>query len=361
MMQKHGGFPQPAEEGRHARGTACSDHRLLFLVGALTALISVSRAETQVDPGLPRYSPVAGLSGSIHSVGSNKMDELTFRWILLFRRYYPAVRPTMEARGLYTAAPALLSGAADVAPTGFWRLSPAEEGAFRQKFGYPPLGIRICGGSFDDNDGSEAIAVFVNESNPVSGLSLAQVGRVFLAGRHSEGLAAPRTWGDLGVGGPWAARPITPICGKLPNPLANAFRDIAMPDGEFRSRVHEEAGASDTAARSAVVRAVAADPGAIGIAGFGQAARGARALPLCESGGGPYVRGSFETVRNHSYPLSRFGYAYVNKPPGQPLPPALREFILLILSREGQQVAAEEGPARPLTASVVIEERKKIE
>jgi phosphate transport system substrate-binding protein len=54
-------------------------------------------------------------------------------------------------------------------------------------------------------------------------------------------------------------------------------------------------------------------------------------------------------------------YIFVNRPPGKPLEPKVKEFLELVLSREGQQVVAEEGVYIPLTADVVREELHKLD
>ena len=60
------------------------------------------------------------------------------------------------------------------------------------------------------------------------------------------------------------------------------------------------------------------------------------------------------------YPLSRFLYLYVNKAPGKPLDPLVKEFLKLILSKEGQEVVVKDGYL-PLSAGLVKEELAKIE
>ena len=60
------------------------------------------------------------------------------------------------------------------------------------------------------------------------------------------------------------------------------------------------------------------------------------------------------------YPLARFLYVYVNRAPGKPLDPLVREFLKLVLSREGQEVVVKDGYL-PLTAAIVSEERKKLD
>jgi len=51
----------------------------------------------------------------------------------------------------------------------------------------------------------------------------------------------------------------------------------------------------------------------------------------------------------------------VNKAPGKPLPAKVKEFLRLVLSREGQQVVADERVFIPLKPEVVQEELKKLE
>ena len=60
------------------------------------------------------------------------------------------------------------------------------------------------------------------------------------------------------------------------------------------------------------------------------------------------------------YPLSRFLYLYVNKAPGKPLDPLVKEYLKLILSKEGQEVVVKDGYL-PLSAGLVKEELAKIE
>ena len=43
------------------------------------------------------------------------------------------------------------------------------------------------------------------------------------------------------------------------------------------------------------------------------------------------------------YPLSRFLYIYINKAPGKPLDPLVKEYLKLILSKEGQEVVVKDG------------------
>jgi phosphate transport system substrate-binding protein len=65
-------------------------------------------------------------------------------------------------------------------------------------------------------------------------------------------------------------------------------------------------------------------------------------------------------VKTGKYPLARFLFVYINKAPGKPLDPLVKEYVKLILSREGQEVAIKDGYL-PLPASIVKEELAKLE
>ena len=76
-----------------------------------------------------------------------------------------------------------------------------------------------------------------------------------------------------------------------------------------------------------------------------------RAVPLAGSDGQFYAP-TAENVRAHKYPLSRFLYVCVNKPPNRPLSGPAAEFVRFLLSREGQEIVVAGGniPLNPATA-----------
>jgi phosphate transport system substrate-binding protein len=58
--------------------------------------------------------------------------------------------------------------------------------------------------------------------------------------------------------------------------------------------------------------------------------------------------------------VSRFLYLYINKAPGKPLDPLVKEFAKLIFSKEGQEVVVKDG-YYPVSAQIASEELKKLE
>jgi phosphate transport system substrate-binding protein len=84
-------------------------------------------------------------------------------------------------------------------------------------------------------------------------------------------------------------------------------------------------------------------------------------LALSETPGGKCVLPTTQTVYDHSYPLSRYVYIYVNHKPGTKLQPKIKEFLKAVLSREGQQHVADDGVYIPLQPEVVREELAKLD
>jgi phosphate transport system substrate-binding protein len=66
-------------------------------------------------------------------------------------------------------------------------------------------------------------------------------------------------------------------------------------------------------------------------------------------------------VANRSYPLTRTVYFYINRTPGKPVSPLVREFLRYILSREGQADVARQEIYLPLTPAMLLKERAKLD
>jgi phosphate transport system substrate-binding protein len=51
---------------------------------------------------------------------------------------------------------------------------------------------------------------------------------------------------------------------------------------------------------------------------------------------------------------------YINRAPGKPIDPKVREFLSYILSREGQEAIGHEGDYLPLTVELVKQQREML-
>ena len=57
------------------------------------------RQRQQVDPKLPSYKVVEGISGRITSIGADPMNQLMTLWAQGFRKLYPGVEFAIEGKG----------------------------------------------------------------------------------------------------------------------------------------------------------------------------------------------------------------------------------------------------------------------
>ena len=88
---------------------------------------------------------------------------------------------------------------------------------------------------------------------------------------------------------------------------------------------------------------------------------GVKVLAISPGSSNAAVELTADNVMNRSYPLSRDAYIYVNRAPGRPLDPKVREFMRFVLSREGQQIIAKARIYTPLPASYIQEQLKKLD
>lgn len=321
--------------------------RMLSAVAILLAITLASAPEgrqvLKVDPSVASYQKASGISGNLSSIGSDSMNNLMTLWAETFRKFYPNVKVQVEGKGSGTAPPALIAGTAQFGPMSRTMRS-TEIDQFEQKYGYRPTEIRT---SYD------ALSVYVHKDNPIKELSLAQVEAIFGKSRKRGYKENVTTWGQLGLTGDWANRPIGLYGRNSASGTYGFFREHVMRNGDYKDTVKEQPGSAS------VVQGITEDPYAIGYSGSGYRTSGVRAVPLSEQPGGPYFAGTYDEVISGKYPLSRFLYVYVNKAPGKPLDPVPLEFLKLVLSKEGQEVVVKDG-YMPLTAAQVKEELAKI-
>ena len=301
-------------------------------------------AEVKVDAGLQAYKATAGVSGNISSVGSDTLNNLMTLWAESFNKFYPNAKIQIEGKGSSTAPPALIAGTAQLGPMSR-SMKGTEVDKFEKKFGYKPTPIRTS---------VDALAVFVNKDNPVKCMTLAQVDAVFSKSRRQGARADVTTWGQLGLTGAWASKPISLYGRNSASGTYGFFKEHVLKNGDYKDAVKEQPGSA------AVVQGVTVDRGAVGYSGIGYATAGVRAVPIAEKQGGTCVEATADNAYSGDYALARFLYVYVNRAPSKPLDPLTREFMKLILSKDGQEVVVKDGYF-PIPASVAKEELAKIQ
>lgn len=301
---------------------------------AFVASTSIGSAVAAVDPALPNYEKVSGVSGNLSSVGSDSLANLMTLWAEEFKRAYPNVNVQIQAAGSSTAPPALTEGTANIGPMSRV-MKDKELQAFEQKYGYKPTAIPVA---------IDALAVFVHKDNPIKSLDIEQVDAIFSSTRLCGGAKDLKTWGDLGLTGEWANKPIQLFGRNSVSGTYGYFKEEALCKGDFKSNVNEQPGSAS------VVQSISSTLNAIGYSGIGYKTSSVRAVPL--SKGGQAFEPNEENALSGKFPLARFFYVYVNKAPNKPLSPLEAQFAKLVLSKQGQTIVVKDGYI-PLPKKVV--------
>lgn len=315
---------------------------ILATVATLCITTAAQAEKVTVDAKLPSYKATSGVSGNLSSIGSDTLNNLMTYWAEGFKKKYPNVNIQIEGKGSSTAPPALIAGTAQLAPMSR-EMKGKEIEDFEKKYGYKPTKIGVA---------LDSLAVFVNKDNPVKALSLDEIDAIF-SKNHKRGLADIATWGQAGVTGPLAAKPISLFGRNSASGTYGYFKEHALNKGDFKSTVKEQPGSAS------VVEGVAKDVSAIGYSGIGYATSGVKALALSDKKGGTIYEANYANVLSGKYPLSRMLYIYVAKKPGEPLPKVVEEFLKYALSKEGQQVVVKDG-YDPLPAAAAANQLKAL-
>jgi phosphate transport system substrate-binding protein len=321
--------------------------RSLVLVGLMAGvglLGTAATAQVKVDSGLQSYKAVSGVSGNISSIGSDTLNNLMTLWAENFNKFYPNAKIQIEGKGSSTAPPALIAGTAQLGPMSR-AMKGTEVDQFEKKYGYKPTPIRTS---------VDALAVFVNKDNPIKCMTMAQVDAVFSKSRWAGYKEDVRTWGQLGLTGDWASKPLSLYGRNSASGTYGFFKEHSLKNGDFKDEVKEQPGSAS------VVQGVTVDRNAMGYSGIGYATAGVKAVPLAEKEGGKCVEATAENAYDGSYPLARFLYVYVNKAPSQALDPLTREFVKLMMSKEGQEAVVKDGYF-PIPATIAKEELTKVQ
>ena len=318
--------------------------RIMPLLIVLAAAASFAAAAgPKLDPGLPEYTKVEGLRGTLNAAGSDTMLELQTLMAEEFRKLYPQVKIQVEGKGSSTAPPALIEGTVQLGNMSR-KMKNKEVDAFEEAFGYEPQRFDVA---------LDTLAVFVSKDNPIESLTIEQVDAVFSKTRKCGAPADISTWGQLDLGGNWATAPISLYGRNAASGTYGYFKDHALCKGDYKDTVKEQPGSAS------VVQGIEKDLLGIGYSGIGYATSGVRAVPLSPSTGQPAVVASSENAANGSYPLARFLHIYVNQAPGKELDRLTSEYLRFMLSTEGQRVVIKAG-FDPIDAETAAEQLAKL-
>jgi phosphate transport system substrate-binding protein len=332
--------------------------------------LSHTRASAQELDSLPHYKPEQKVSGTIRLWGHGSfkrdfMGKLVKYWQEGFRKHHPDIRFENRMYGTASAIGALYTGVGDMAIMGreIW---PFEISAYERAMKYPPLGIDIATGSLDVRNMGFALIAFVHKDNPLTKLTLAQLDAIFGC-EHRRGPRNIRTWGELGLTGEWKDKPINAYGWRIDDSFSIYLQDAVLGGShkwnndlrEFAHVYRSDGSIYDHGQQ--ILDALAKDRYGIAVSNLRYMNPQVKPLALASKEGGPYYEATKENLIERKYPLTRFIPAYINRAPGKPVDPKVKEFLRYILSREGQQDIVRDGGYLPLSREALIEQLKKLE
>ena len=303
-------------------------------------------------------------TGVLRVWGPKSMADVVKAWSEGVHRVHPEIHVEPRLMGSDTAIPGLYSGLADIALLGREENVTDVNGFSRPK-GYAFTRLELQNGSLDVEDKSAALAVLVDRENPLSRLTLAQLAAI--AGCAHDGTTSIHTWRQLGVTGAWAARRVRlylydteggtgafllqAVLGgsrKVDWSQVRDFKDLKRADG------------SSYRASQQIVDALARDRYGIAVSNLRFAGGRMKAVALSAQDGGPFVLPTRESVIDHTYPLARTTYAFIDRRPGSAIDPRLKEFLRYALSPDGQADVLRDHGYLPLAEATRLAQLRKL-
>jgi len=315
------------------------------------------------DPNLPKFTPSLDheTRRTIYCPQSDTTFYLLSRWILAFAHYYPYIVLNCEVVGSGVAGPCLANNTCDFSIIGREMLL-AEQEIFEKAYNYPAFEFTVAGGSYAALAFTDAMTFMVHPTNPLNNITFAQLDAVFSTTRNRRYAADITTWGQLGVtDDAWRDRKINLVGVQIPNGFEYFLNRTVLLGGTWKANITTRPTVFELATL------VSNDPNSIGYTGLAFLNATVKQLSLSQGGGWPYttdesfVNSNKSHVCSRKFPLSRVIYLYANKRPGQPLDPVVKEFLMFILSIEGQKAVQDDMIFLPLSVDVTEHLRKQLQ
>lgn len=346
----------------------------ILLAGCLLALVFALNASAQDLSALPDYRPGQQVSGVLRSRGNDQMGALMKRWERGFRKYQPDLQFADALVGSASGMYGLEMRTADIALMGR-PINPYERyGSYERSWVYP-VQLEVATGSFETPRKSPAYAILVHKDNPLTRLTLKQLDGIFGAERGGGWNALTwdvtaartsaeniRTWGEVGLGGAWASKPIH-VYGP---PLLGAGSITLFQSKVFHGGDTWNEDLREYADRKQLIADLGKDPYGIAYSAPGYRNDDVKPVSIAETGAGPFVELTRSSVMDRSYPLARpvyIVYTIDNEKSEIADPrvdPKVREFLKYVLSRQGQRDVLADGAYLPLPLATLKEQLEKL-
>ena len=330
--------------------------------------------------GLPDYVPEGHPTGTLRICGNNYIGDspLGGWWKDAFEKLQPGIKIEYD---LQTAAVAVTCVAQNIGDVGVTHEPSFYDYLTYQRLkGHPPSGVTILTGSYDVVGWQNNMVLVVNKTNPLAKMSMTQLDAIFGSQRaggwvgqiwHPEFARGAdkdiRTWGQLGVTGPLADKPIHTYGYSLRYATALEFSDKVLHSSDKWNENllgfgnFEKPDGKTYLEADQIVDHVRDDPNGIGYVRFHpNFPTDVKILDLAATDAGPYVKYSMDSLFDHSYPLWGGQSLWFDVPKGGHVDPKVREFARFVLSKQGQSLLMKDGKYIPLNAAAVQDELKKL-
>jgi len=241
--------------------------------------------------------------------GSDTLVILAQRWAEVYMKSHPEVAIQVTGGGSGTGISALINGSTDICDASR-PMKQSEIDKLKERYG--SLGVEIrCA--------KDGITVYLNEANPVNELSLKQLSGIYTG--------KIKNWKEVG-----GADADIKLYGRENSSGTYVFFQENVVKGDYAASCQTLPGTA------AVVNAVKNDKYGIGYGGAAYS-KGIKQCLVKKDDKSPAYAPSAETIKNGTYPISRYLYMYLrNRPTGE-----IKNYIDWILGPEGQKLVVEEG------------------
>jgi phosphate transport system substrate-binding protein len=285
--------------------------------GALVAACVLQTSCKKEQTGSNSGGAGAGAKTTIQNIGSDTMVNLAQAWAEAYSKVEPLVSVEVSGGGSGIGIAALINGTCDIANCSR-KLEAEEVEKAKAKHGHDPKEFLVA---FD------ALAIYVNPSNPLNEISLEQLSEIYREGGKID------KWSQLGVTLPGGDE-IIRVSRQNNSGTYHYFREMVLgKNSDYKLGSRDMNGSKD------VVELVSRTPNAIGYSGLGYRTDQVKVLKVSKKTGGPYVEPSIPTTWDNTYPIARPMFMYT---PGQP-PAHVQKYIDWILTDAGQQIVKESG------------------
>ena len=287
--------------------------RSVWLLGVIAILLAVSAIgltgcgsnASGSTSNSSSSSSTSELSGSLNVEGSDTMVNLANSWAEQFMAANPNVNISVKGGGSGNGIAALINGTTDFANAS--RQMKAEEISQAKAKGVNPVETAVA---------RDGIAVIANPANPVTGLTIDQLGKIY-RGEITN-------WKEVGG----ADKAIVLLSRDSSSGTYEYFKEAVV--GKDKNYAKS---AKLLPSTQAIVDETAGNDAAIGYIGIGYETPAVKVLKI------DGVAATVDTVLDSSYPISRDLYVYTN---GDPTGVG-KAYMEWILGTEGQKVVQDEG------------------